>query len=296
MTRRAMTWLVLAAVWGCASEEKPGADASTTVRVGDWVDINGDGYLDGVAVDGDGDGIPDGVDLDGDGIADALLPGYPPPRSGNQTPGDGDGGSRPGDGDGDGDGDSRPGDGDGDDEPLVIEIPVARVPCGAAVCEIRHSNVCCDYWTRAGFGNVPMCITEDACILSDPLRISDDGLYVEVEGLLTGFDPKRAVVSRCDGAEDCGAGQICCYVRQGAPIAESFNPPVWVGPGAGRQCMSAEDCTAVGAANGVPTGVASCNDDRDCEKFAGTRCQPEQDNSATTGKNVIARAGHMVCR
>lgn len=306
MTRRAMKWFVLAAVWGCAEDGTSTTRDPATggPRVGQWVDINGDGFVDGVAVDLDGDGVPDAVDLDGDGTADALLPGVTPPstdagptRPGNAGDGDGDGDGDPGPGNGNGSGNGD-GDGDGDGDqapPLVIEIPIASVPCGASACEIRNGNVCCDYWQRAGFGNVPMCIHEDDCLLTGPL--DDKGLYTQSEDpLWSGLDPKRAVVSRCDGAEDCAAGQVCCYVREGMPLPDGLLSTVWVGPGAGRQCMDAEACLAIAATNGVPTGVLSCNDDDDCRKADGTRCLPEQDNSPTTGKNVKARPDYKVCR
>ena len=45
-----------------------------TIAVGDEVDLNGDGIIDGMAVDSNGDGIADGVDTNGDGIADQPLP------------------------------------------------------------------------------------------------------------------------------------------------------------------------------------------------------------------------------
>jgi hypothetical protein len=302
MTRRAMTWVVLAAVWGCGDDAAPSKTPATGPRVGQWVDINGDGYADGIAIDQDGDGVADSIDLNGDGIPDALLPGVPPPSrdAGTTAP------APAGDGDGDGDADADPtpppstgtgnGDGDGDtdeDPPLVIDLPVASVPCGASACEIRNGNVCCDYWQRSGFGNVPMCIHEDKCLRTSPF---DSGLYFQSEDpLWTGRDPKRAVVSRCDGAEDCSVGQVCCYVREGAPIPDGLSTN-WIGPGAGRQCMDAKDCLAVVATNGVPTGVLSCNDDDDCRAASGTRCLPEEDNSPTTGKNVKARPDYKVCR
>jgi hypothetical protein len=285
--------LLLTLLASCAAE-----GASGGLKVGDPVDINGDGVDDGLATDSNGDGVADSVDLDGDGTPDARLPWL----NGPDPAGDGDGdGDDAGGGDGDGDG---PGDGDGDGDapskpdggaPLDIPIPLAKVPCGASECEIREDNLCCESWTlNGGFGTAKsMCITEDACVsiptLTDPFEA---GLYSYIGAFTT-----RAVVSLCDGAEDCKSEQVCCYVRQGTPIPESIaDPPVWIGPGAGRQCMLPADCTNFASANGVPTGFASCNDQADCALIPGTSCQPELDASATTGKAGKGRAGFKVCR
>jgi hypothetical protein len=294
MKRRLARVMVLATLVACG---KGAGSNGSTIKIGDRVDINGDGVLDGTAIDQDGDGVADSVDLDGDGLPDALLPGVSPPVRRDAAAGDGD--LVPGDGDGDhisrdagGDGDTgQPLDAGGGKvdagPPLVIEIPLAKVPCGSSICEIKNDNVCCESWTAAGgFGTKSMCITDDACVLSG---INDQGLYAEA------VTEPRAVTSRCDGAEDCGANEVCCYVRRGMPLSDFLGPP-WTGPGAGRQCLSYDDCTADGAASGVPTGIASCNDDKDCKQFKGTTCQSEQDNTATTGKNVKARPTFKVCR
>lgn len=58
------------------------SDPARGLRVGEQVDLDGDGKFDGVVVDVDGDGTPDGVDTNGDGIPDRPLP----------TPGPGGGG------------------------------------------------------------------------------------------------------------------------------------------------------------------------------------------------------------
>jgi hypothetical protein len=44
------------------------------IGVGDSIDSDGDGKVDGIAVDSDGDGVPDGIDTDGDGTVDQPLP------------------------------------------------------------------------------------------------------------------------------------------------------------------------------------------------------------------------------
>ncbi len=289
MTRRASQILLFSLIAGCASEAQTGPKV---IKVGDPVDINNDGKFDGIAVDRDNDGIADSVDLDGDGIPDALLPGFGPkpssPDAGNA--GDGDGWPFPGDGDQEpGDGDQEPGDGD-DDEPLEIDLFIADVPCGGSICQSIGNKLCCESWKRAGFGKDSMCIPEDECSLTS---LGGKGKYWLAEPI-PGLDPERAVMSRCDGAEDCRPEHICCYVRQGMPLG--FSPPNWEGPGAGRQCMAADTCRGEGTPSGVPTGLFSCNDDVDCLKAPGTTCKPEQDNSPTTGKNVKARPGFMVCR
>jgi hypothetical protein len=295
MQRVLISLLLSAGLAACGGDT---GSSGRFVRVGDEVDFDGDGKPDGIAHDQDGDGIADSVDLDRDGTPDVLLPGAQPPDDGDGASADGvdadgaggDGQAPPDGADQDGedeDGDAADGD---DDPPLVIDIPLAKVACGASSCDIRDGNVCCESWTTSGFGSESMCIEEPACVRSS---IIDEGLYPEY---YDPFDANRAVVSRCDGAEDCGAGQICCYVRQGVPIPESLGSFNWVGPGAGRQCMFVEDCIAVAAANGVPTGLVSCNDDDDCAKLDGKSCQPEQNNSASTGKDVMARDGFKVCR
>ncbi|MFT3928373.1 MAG: hypothetical protein QM778_37945 [Myxococcales bacterium] len=293
MTRRSSLLLFLMVSTACGGD---GASGSA-VKVGEGVDINNDGVQDGIALDTDGDGVADSVDLDGDGMADAILPWAKPSKpDSDKDAGSDDAGSDPGSGDGDGDGDKPPvnhgdGDGDGDgDAPLDIEIPLAKVQCGNSECAIKEDFMCCDGWNvLSGFKNQPKCITEDACTITPTLDEPDDpGLYYIVGTLVD-----RAITSTCDGREDCKDSQVCCYVRQGSPIGSLDH---WSGPGAGRQCMDLDACLDVGAANGVPTGVLSCNDNDDCQKAPGKTCQPEQDKSVTTGDAASARPGYKVCR
>jgi fibro-slime domain-containing protein len=56
-----------------------------TYKVGDLVDLDGDGVADGVAVDANGGGVADGVDTNGDGIADQPLPGSDSGATGTTT-------------------------------------------------------------------------------------------------------------------------------------------------------------------------------------------------------------------
>jgi hypothetical protein len=264
------------------------------IKPGDALDINNDGTLDGLAVDSDGDGFADSLDLDGDGQGDGRFPWLPP-----LTDGEMDGGSTGGDGD-TGDGDRNTGDGDGptgdgDDNPseLDIVIPLAKVPCGNSECAIRDDKLCCGGWDPSTGFTAEMCLTDDACFWTPNAEegFDDEGLYsMTIGGALV---KPRGVTSACDGAEDCKPGQVCCYVRIGVPLG---SPDNWTGPGAGRQCMDVDNCMDVGTANGVPTGVLSCNDDGDCALAAGTTCQPEMNNTATTGANVKARANYKVCR
>ncbi len=286
--------LPLLVATGCAD----GEGQNGQLKIGDPVDINNDGIYDGLAVDSDGDGKPDGIDHDGDGIADGRFPWLPPLAEnemdgGQNGSGDGDGDVGDGDvGDGDvGDGDGPAGDGDGPN--LDIVIPLAKVPCGATECEIRDDKLCCGGWDPTSGFTAETCITDDACFWTPNAEegFDDEGLYsMTIGGSLV---KPRGLTSTCDGAEDCKPGQVCCYVRIGVPLG-SF--PNWTGPGAGRQCMDADTCMDLGAANGVPPGVLSCNDDTDCALAAGTTCQPEQANTATTGANVKARANYKVCR
>jgi hypothetical protein len=79
-------WVLCVALGACSGTKKHTADAAMgddedagetigeTIEVGDPVDLDGDGTLDGEAVDTNGDGIADGVDTDGDGDVDQPLP------------------------------------------------------------------------------------------------------------------------------------------------------------------------------------------------------------------------------
>jgi hypothetical protein len=79
-------WVLCAALAACGGAKKHSDDASMEddsdageiveedVEVGDPIDVDGDGSLDGEAVDSDGDGVADGVDTDGDGDVDVPLP------------------------------------------------------------------------------------------------------------------------------------------------------------------------------------------------------------------------------
>jgi len=294
MTRRSNLMFVLPLlIAGCGSEGSKGG-----IKPGDVVDINNDGIDDGLAVDSDGDGVADSIDLDGDGKPDGRFPWLPPLDKGGNDAGTDEGDGDQGDGDAPmGDGDKPGGDGDGDDDlpgELDIQIPLAKVPCGNSECAIREDHLCCGGWDPVTGFTAEMCITEDACFWTPNAEelLDDEGLYsMTIGGSLI---KPRGVSSTCDGAEDCKPGQACCYVRIGFPLGTP--PNNWTGPGAGRQCMDPDTCLDIAAANGVPTGVLSCNDDTDCAFAAGTTCQPEQDNTATTGANVKARANYKVCR
>ena len=80
-------WMLCVALGACSGSTKQASDANVDgesdageqpdepIHVGDPVDLDGDGNLDGEAVDTNGDGQADGVDTNGDGTADAPLPG-----------------------------------------------------------------------------------------------------------------------------------------------------------------------------------------------------------------------------
>jgi len=80
-TLLALTALSLS--YACSGSDEEGAkstdsddgtdNASGTIKVGDSVDADGDGTIDGVALDTDGDGIVDSFDSDGDGEPDGKI-------------------------------------------------------------------------------------------------------------------------------------------------------------------------------------------------------------------------------
>lgn len=75
-SRGSATLPILLALAACSGDDKTTTTTDTgPIKIGDPVDVNGDGKPDGFAVDSDGDGVADGVDLDGDGKADVPLPG-----------------------------------------------------------------------------------------------------------------------------------------------------------------------------------------------------------------------------
>jgi hypothetical protein len=197
----------------------------------------------------------------------------------------------PGDGDGDGDGDDPseegvigydPGDAGamGDGGSVVIEIPVRKIMCGSSECQTTDNRVCCESWSKAtGFDKEPMCIAEATCTQT----------YNQYTG-----DTGRAVLSVCEGAEDCPVGQVCCFYTTGMPVFESLIDFTRVGPGAGRSCMTLADCNS-DTLGGDPVGLVACSKDEDCSAAGGT-CQPELAASVTTGKNGKPRPNVKVCR
>jgi hypothetical protein len=90
MQNRELAWwsltLACCGLWACGGSEK----AAEGYQVGDSVDIDGDGVIDGKAVDSNGDGKADGVDTDFDGVADAPLPEKAPSSDDGEADGDGD--------------------------------------------------------------------------------------------------------------------------------------------------------------------------------------------------------------
>lgn len=174
-----------------------------------------------------------------------------------------------------------------DSGPPVLTLPGASVPCGGSACDTLV-NVCCESWSTTGFGMQQSCIKRDAC---NRMYSRDDPAM------------NRVVPHACDGKEDCATGQACCFIADGRPICDfadilECNAKV-TGPGGGRICAEPASCmlgALVFIGEGVPLGVLSCNDDGDCQARAGTTCQPEQDNTVTTGKGVMARNYVKVCR
>lgn len=131
--------------------------------------------------------------------------------------------------------------------PIVIAIPTRSVLCGSSECTTTSNRVCCDAWNRdTGFVNSPTCSTQAACTNEHPLV----------------GDSNRAVMSECDEPSDCGADQVCCFVRYGAPISADLFGTELIGPGASRLCMDLAKCnagaTSFSGTAGVPLGVAAC--------------------------------------
>jgi hypothetical protein len=169
----------------------------------------------------------------------------------------------------------------------ILTVPTSSVPCGGNPCDTL-ANVCCESWSTTGFGTEQSCIPRMEC----NRKYSRDDLA-----------SNRVVPHACDGMEDCPAGQACCFIADGLPLCDfenilECNAKVY-GPGGGRICADADKCVIGGIefiGEGVPLGVLSCNDDADCQPRAGTSCQPEQDNTITTGRGVKARSYIKVCR
>ena len=167
--------------------------------------------------------------------------------------------------------------------PIVIAIPTRAVACGGSDCTTTNNRTCCQAWSKGmGFSGTPTCTTNAACTADH-----------------TSFgDTNRAVVNDCDEPSDCSGGQICCFVRYGAPVtAELFSTDI-VGPGASRLCMELSNCNAgmmsISGVAGIPVGLQACKSNADCKD--GAQCTAETADSTTTGKGGAARPGVMVCK
>jgi hypothetical protein len=177
-----------------------------------------------------------------------------------------------------------------DSGPPVLTLPTSSVACGGSTCD-GLSNVCCESWSAGtGFSNQQMCSTREACRQAFPFDIFNP-------------DSNRVVTHSCDGNEDCSASQVCCFYAEGRPICDALDPATCLanltGPGGSRICAEETACKQDAlqfVAEGLPLGVLSCNDNGDCQARPGTSCQPEQDNTVTTGKGVMARNYVKVCR
>lgn len=225
----------------------------------------------GNALGGDSAAETDGAN--GQATTDAAVPqdtGSSAPDAAGSKPDSDAGGSKP---------DAR--------VPLVLEIPKADMTCGKSSCDLL-ANVCCESWSVGkGFPDDRSCITREKC-LDEFERVGDQN---------------RAVTHECDGKEDCSGGLACCLVAEGAPNCAFDDIAMCtskvIGPGGGGVCADATQCVLGSTrfiAPGVPLGILACNDDSDCEDRPETRCQPEQDNSLSTGVGVKARSYVKVCR
>jgi hypothetical protein len=167
--------------------------------------------------------------------------------------------------------------------PIMITIPTRSVACGGSECTTTNNRTCCQAWSKdMGFAGAPTCTTNAACT-SDHTLIGDTN---------------RAVVNDCDEPSDCSGGQICCFVRYGAPVPAEFLSADIVGPGASRLCMELSNCNAgmmsISGVAGVPVGLQACKSNTDCKD--GTQCTAETAGSSTTGTSGAARPGVMVCK
>ncbi len=173
---------------------------------------------------------------------------------------------------------------------LVLTIPKASVPCGGMECDTSVDKVCCESWSvDTGFGATQSCLTRMEC----QMRFRRNG------------EQNRAIPHECDGKEDCSGGQACCMVADGMPLCDfgdalngECTSKVY-GPGGSGICADSNLCKLGSTqliALGVPLGVLACNDDSDCADRAGTKCQPEPDNSITTGRGGKGRKHVKVCQ
>lgn len=167
--------------------------------------------------------------------------------------------------------------------PLVITLPTRAVSCGGSECTTTNNRTCCQAWSKdTGFTGNPSCTTHAACS-------SEHAPF---------GDANRAVVHDCDEPSDCSGGQVCCFVRYGAPVTADLFSSELVGPGASRLCMELSNCNAgmmsISGVAGIPLGLLACKTSADCKD--GTQCTAEEANSTTTGKGGAARPGVMVCK
>jgi len=183
--------------------------------------------------------------------------------------------------------DARPGSGSDAEPPLELEVPASIVECDGTPCDTLH-NVCCGSWSRSsGFNPSLSCVPIGECNKKFQ-RVGNDN---------------RSVSHECDGKEDCFPGHVCCFYAYGAPLCELGDllecTTKMYGPGGSRICSENDACKLgetgyIG--DGAPIGTLSCNVDNDCSDRPGTSCQPELNNSDTTGKGVRARSYIKVCR
>lgn len=225
--------------------------------------------------------------IPGGGLPDSSTGAEPGPEGGSTFPEDG--GAPPAARDG---GLDAGGSGDKDAAPaLVLEIPQSIVECGGSPCNTLD-NVCCESWSKGmGFTGAQVCTTREAC----EKKYGRSG------------EQNRAVEHECDDKEDCSGGQVCCFYAYGQPLCELGDILMCVakmtGPGGSRICADNDKCQICSSQDtcgfiglGAPIGVLSCSDDGDCADRPGTSCQPEEDNSATTGQGIKARSYIKVCR
>ena len=286
MKRSALILGLLGGLAACGGDDSSGGDTN-------FFDTDGDGFADSVegTADANGNGVPAYLDPNETPTGSTASPatGTDTGSTGNGTPqGGGSGAVTPpntgGPGQGSLDGPESdagtPGTG-GPTDPVIVQPKVACP--GAESCVTTDGFVCCESWAEAGFG-APSCKAESAC---------------GNMGGGFGGSGEPDVASECDGPEDCGGGQVCCFNMQNMP--NIFGS----GPGLGRECTTFSTCNeGQGGLEFGFQGVMSCNTDADCnldttgdgtpDRMLGT-CQQESADDITAA-GASPRAHVKLCK
>jgi hypothetical protein len=163
-------------------------------QVGQQIDTNGDGSLDGVAIDSNNDGCADQVDTTGDNVGDFILNNNCPSSGG--TTGGGTGSSTMGTTGGSSGGTSggeTSGGGSGGTTAPGDDV--------ATPGDDRNTSVSCGGMLGA---EIPCDLASESCCVTG---FASDAATCHAGTACTAGTGNRAV---CDGPEDCSGGQVCC--------------------------------------------------------------------------------------